>query len=90
MQQFLAIAFVLILLLGAVWVLRKKGFASMPMGRQTRAIEQLDRMRLTPQHSIYLLRIQDRLMLIAVHPRGMCRLDDAAPGVGEKGDVTRL
>ncbi len=87
MQQLLAVAFVLLLLLGAVWLLRKKGFAGMSMGRQTRVIEQLDRMRLTPQHSIHLLRIENRLMLVAVHPRGMCLLDEAAPGLGGKGSA---
>jgi flagellar biogenesis protein FliO len=74
-QQLLAVLFVLLAVWGAVVFLRKKGFAiattSLRVRKQAHSIEQLDRMRLTPQHSIHLLRVDERSLLIAVHPHGI-------------------
>lgn len=82
MQQFLAVIFVLLSLWGAVWYFRRKGFAvrSAPLlGRkQTHPIEQVDRMRLTPQHSIHLLSVEGRKLLVGVHPQGITVLTEAA------------
>ena len=80
MQQFLAVILVLLSLWGAVWFLRRKGLAvrSAPLlGRkQAHSIEQVDRMRLTPQHSIHLLRVEGRKLLVAVHPQGVTLLSE--------------
>ena len=80
MQQLFAVMFVLLSLWGAVLLLRKKGIArwNRPLRRQEPYIQQLDRMRLTPQHSIHLLRVEERRLLIAVHPQGVTVLEDAA------------
>lgn len=75
MQQLLAVLFVLLAVWGAVVFLRTKGFAiatsSLRQRKEAHPIEQLDRMRLTPQHSIHLLRINERSLLIGVHPHGI-------------------
>ena len=76
MQQFLAVIFVLLSLWGAVWYFRKKGFTvrSAPLlGRkQTHPIQHVDRMRLTPHHSIHLLRVDGRnhqsILFMAITP----------------------
>ena len=78
MQQLLAVLFVLMALWGALVFLRKKGFTTTSLRHRKEAhpIEQLDRMRLTPQHSIHLLRVNERSLLIAVHPHGITVLQD--------------
>jgi flagellar biogenesis protein FliO len=83
-QQFFAILFVLLALWGAVMFLKKKGIAvlSTPLRKQTPFIQQLDRMRLTPQHSIHLLRVEERRLLIAVHPQGVTILEEGARQAG--------
>ena len=80
MQQFFAVLFVLLLLWGVVLFLRKKGVAILnrPLRKQEPLIQQLDRMRLTPQHSIHLLRVEERRLIIAVHPQGVTVLEESA------------
>ena len=88
MQQVFAVLFVLLLLWGAVLFLRRKGIAafSIPLvpRKQAPSIQQLDRMRLTPQHSIHLLEIEGRRLLLAVHNQGITILEQSSnkPGYG--------
>jgi flagellar biogenesis protein FliO len=81
-QQFLTVIFVLVSLWGAVWYFRRKGFAvrgAPLLGRkQKHLIEQVDRMRLTPQHSIYLLCVEGHKLLVGVHPQGITVLTAAS------------
>jgi flagellar biogenesis protein FliO len=74
-QQFLAITLVLVLLWGTVWLLRKKGLGLPGMRArgvaQAAHIEHLDRMHLSPQHSVHLLRIDGQKIVVAVHPHGV-------------------
>jgi len=90
-QQFLAIAFVLAALWGTVWFLRRKGAALTGMRLRSRnqsvRIEQLDRLHLTPQHSIYLLNVDGRKIVLALHPQGVTQLSepaDSAAGLRER------
>jgi flagellar biogenesis protein FliO len=82
-QQFFAVVFVLVSLWGAVWFLRKKGIAvfNRPLRKQKPFIQQLDKMRLTPQHSIHLLLVEERRVLIAVHPQGVTVLEEGGQPV---------
>lgn len=76
-QQLLMIAIVLGVLCGGVWLLKRKGYASPRLRRQNGAghprLEVLDRLALTPQHSLHLVRLADRTMLIGLSPNG-CNL----------------
>ena len=79
-EQTLAIAFVLALLIGALWLLRRKGLATAGFALSRRAgasrrIELVERISLTPQHSLHLVRIEDRLVLIGVSPSSCAQLD---------------
>ncbi len=83
-EQTLAIFLVLGLLIGGLWLLRRKGFASVRLGlapgaRGGRRMELLERMPLTPQHSLHLVRVEDRLILIGVSP-GSCSQVDSFRG----------
>jgi flagellar biogenesis protein FliO len=41
--------------------------------KESRTLQVVDQVRLTPSHSIHAVRLADRLMVIAVHPSG-CQL----------------
>lgn len=79
-EQILAIFIVLALLISGLWLLRRKGFASMKLGVRSSAgspkrMELLERVPLTPQHSLHLVRVEDRLVLIGISPSGCASLD---------------
>jgi flagellar biogenesis protein FliO len=79
-RQVLAIVFVFGLLGAAVWALRRRGFAprcALPAARAGR-FTVVERVGLSPQHGLYLVRIGGRALLIAAHPAG-CTVLEAAP-----------
>jgi flagellar biogenesis protein FliO len=90
-QQAWSVALVLALLGGGLWWLRRKGvayFASGPRshgkGRSMRVVE---RLALTPQHSLHLVSVGDRTMLIAASPGGCAVLGGLSPETGEERTV---
>ncbi len=73
MQEIVAIAFVGLLLAGALFVLRRKGaiaFGISGTNDHAAAIVRRGRLQLTPQHSLHWIRAGNRELLIAVHPSG--------------------
>ena len=87
-QQVLSVVAVLALLGGSLWWLRRKGLAQfavrVPGGGKTRSMKVIERLTLTPQHSLYLVRVADRTMLIASSPGGCSILDGIAGSVDER------
>jgi flagellar biogenesis protein FliO len=84
-QDLLKVIAVLGLLAAALWWLRKRGLAKITLPGRSRAnekksLEMLDRLPLTAQHSLHLVRCVDRTILIAVSPSG-CQLLEQTPGV---------
>ena len=95
LQPVAAVTLVLILLGGVLYVLRKRGVASFsdagsPFGRSGngRQLKVMEKVPLGAQHALHLVRVGDRLILVATAP-GSCQMMDAAPdGAGlAKGDV---
>jgi flagellar biosynthetic protein FliO len=79
LQQILALFFVLALLAGALVLLRKKGMAQFKAfpyraARRTGEIKVLDRLPLSPQHSLVLVDVENRKMLIGISPSGCNRI----------------
>jgi flagellar biogenesis protein FliO len=77
--QLFAVAGVLMLLGGSLYFLRRRGIARFGF-RNTRAtdgpqLQSLERLPLTPQHSLHLIRVYGRIVLIAVSPGGCSVLD---------------
>lgn len=73
-EQILAIFIVLGLLVISLWLLRRKGIASVKLGfgkrlSGTPRIELVERIPLTTHHSLHLVRIEDQLVLIGVSPQ---------------------
>ncbi len=77
-RQALAILAVFALLGAALWTLRRGGriaFRGSP--RKNRSLESMERLALTPQHSLHLVRIRGREVVVATHPQGCAVLVDA-------------
>ena len=82
LQPVSAIILVLSLLGAALYFLRKRGMASFPnmatpFGRQAsaRQMNVLERVPLGAQHALHLVRVGDRLILVATAP-GSCQMMD--------------
>jgi flagellar biosynthetic protein FliO len=78
LQQFLAVFLVLALLLAALWLVRRKGLAGMSLSlarpARTRRMQVVERIPLTAQHSLHLVSVSGRMLVIAVSPGGCNRL----------------
>ena len=77
-RQFAAIALTLVLLAGALWWLRRRGFAQWRRGRPGRVMEVIESRTLGPGHALHLVRIADRVFALATH-NGGCTLLEARP-----------
>lgn len=73
-------------LLGAVlWLLRARGLASWRLPQRSsgpRRLRVVERIALTPQHSLHLVQFDGRTLVIGVSPAG-CHLLTGEPGAGE-------
>jgi flagellar biogenesis protein FliO len=88
-RQSLAAVLVVALLWTALGFLRKKGWAG--IGRAKSApglLESRGKLALTARHSIQVVRIGDRNLVLAVHPDGITFLGDTVPSAGrEPGEM---
>ncbi len=75
-RQALAIAFVFALLGAALWLLRRKGLAGIARPRPAGLLTPCGRLTLGPQHSVHLVRIADRNLVLGVYPNGITLLCD--------------
>jgi len=94
-QQILAVLFVLGLLGGTLLWLRSKGMVRFTGGGLRRSggrrMQSIERLPLTPQHSLHLVSVSGRILLIAVSPGGCTVLDgsqwDAAAVAAPNADA---
>ncbi len=81
-QQFAIVLAVLGLLCGSLWLLRQKGWARTGLRRKREdgqpRLEIVDRLSLTPHHSLHLVRMADRTLLIGLSPSA-CSLLESSP-----------
>jgi flagellar biogenesis protein FliO len=85
-RQSLAIVFVFALLWTALWLLRRRGWQGARRTKPMRGVlESRGKLTLTARHSIHLVRIGDRNLILALHPDGVTFLGDALPA----GDCER-
>lgn len=71
-RQVAAVMAVFSLLGLALWALRRGGSAlpfPLPAGR-SRLLASVDRLALSPQHALHLVRLGDRELVVATHPQG--------------------
>ena len=79
-----AVLAVVAVLAVALWWLRKKGTGAWfrpELRRKTRRLESMERLALAPSHLIHLVRVDDRVLLIAQSPAGLAVIEGttAAP-----------
>lgn len=82
-QQVTAVLFVLAVLAATVWVLRARGLAgfSFPNRRRSvRRMQSLERLVLTPHHSLHLIRVDGQVVIVGVSPSGCQLIQSPAPG----------
>jgi flagellar biosynthetic protein FliO len=79
-QQFSAVAGVLLLLLATLWWLRRRGLAGIRLGSRPvgRKLECVERLSLGPQQSLHLIRLGDQALLLASSPAGCSLLTTVA------------
>jgi flagellar biogenesis protein FliO len=76
--QFFAILLVLALLGAAMWLLRRKNLLQFSLPGKAAGLQRLqtvERLHLTPQHAVFLLRVGDRAVLISSHAAGCTLLE---------------
>lgn len=79
-QHMIAVLMVMGLLFGALHWLRRRGIAGFPtrLRRVPRRLQLIEKLPLTAQHSLHVVRMDDRALLIAVSPSG-CSLLESRP-----------
>jgi flagellar biogenesis protein FliO len=89
-QQVFAVFLVLGLLLAALWLLRRKGLATLAPGiRWTtagsagRKMQVIERLPLTAQHSLHLVSLPGRVIVVAVSPGGCTAIATLEAGSDE-------
>jgi flagellar biogenesis protein FliO len=78
-RQISAVFSVFALLGLALWTLRRGGslrFRGMGSERRGRSLETIERLALTPQHSLHLVKINGREVVVATHPQGCALLTE--------------
>ncbi|HLK20078.1 MAG TPA: flagellar biosynthetic protein FliO [Bryobacteraceae bacterium] len=80
-EQIAMVLIVFALLGGLLYVAKKRGMAALPLiGRRSpgnRRMEVLERVPLTPQHAIHLVKVSGKVVLIGTAPSS-CTILDAA------------
>lgn len=78
-EQITMVFVVFALLGGMLWLLRSKGLANFRFPHKSftseKQLEVLERLPLTPNHSIHLVRFAERTLLIGVAPSGCTLLE---------------
>ncbi len=88
LQQAVAIFFVLALLVSTLALLRRRGIGQFPNGLRasagkSRQMQVIERMPLSPQHSLHLVSVRNSVFLIGVSPGACQKLGEFTLGSGE-------
>ena len=78
-QQYIAVMAVLGLLGGALWWVRRRGFAVAAGRRTERQLQAVDRLALSPQHTLHLVQVGTSMVLLACSPAGCEVVGELAP-----------
>ena len=87
-----AVLGVLGVLATALWWLRKKGasgFLRPRIRRAPRRLESMERLALSPNHALYLVRVDDRAILMAQSPSGLVLVEGATADPGRPAPPLR-
>jgi flagellar biogenesis protein FliO len=91
MQQIITVLAVMALMIGMLQWLRRRGVAHLRTGfvrrKAGRRLELLERLPLTPQHSLHIVRMDGRSLLIGVSPSGCALLENGKTEL-DRGECT--
>lgn len=91
-EQIGMVLLVFALLGGLLWFTKRRGLVSFPMGTRRgangRRLEVLERVPLTAQHALHLVRVADRTVLIVTAPSS-CTLVDAPVTLDAPSSISR-
>lgn len=78
-RQMLAVSAVLVLLGASLWWLRRRGLVRrVSEGSRKHALQSVERLMLSPQHSVHLVRLAGRGLLVGTSPAGCAVLETFA------------
>ncbi len=77
LQQFVSVCGVLLLLAAALWFLKRRRLVTLGPQRAAKHLQIIERVALGPQHSLSLIRVDGRSMLVGTGP-GVCEIRDVA------------
>lgn len=82
-SQSIAAFLVVALLVAFLWAMRRRGLASFNLAltkslAKQKAMQVVERLPLTAHHSLHLVRVQDRVILIGVSPSSCTQIDTFA------------
>ena len=91
LQQMLAVLAVFGILGGALWWLRRRGFARFAIlaakKRSPELLSQVERLPLSATHSLHLIRMADRAILVASWPGGCQAIESSSWSQLTKSDA---
>lgn len=92
-EQIGMVLLVFALLGGLLWFTKRRGLASFGVrsrrGGANRRLEVLERIPLTPQHALHLVRVANRTVLIATAPSSCTLLDAPLPADSTSSNPSR-
>ena len=93
-EQITMVLVVFALLGGLLWFLKKRGLAALRLpsrrGGSSCRMEVLERVSLSPQHALHLVRVSDRIVLIGTAPSACTLLDTPASNQVSSSAVQNL
>jgi flagellar biosynthetic protein FliO len=80
LQQLASAAAVIALFAACLWWLRRRGMAAVwrPRRAAGRRLQTVERLPLGPQHTLHLIRMGERALIVACSPGGCCLLAERA------------
>ncbi len=82
-RQVASVLLVFALLGCALWFLRRKAGAWQPAGGRSKSLQSLERLALSPQHSLHIVQVDGRRLVLATHPQGCTLLTELTDGEPE-------
>lgn len=88
-QQIAMVLAVFALLGGLLWLMKRRGSLQLSGRRASARLEVLERVPLTPQHALHLVRISGKVVLIGTAPSACTLLDQSSLDLHAQPDLLR-
>jgi flagellar biosynthetic protein FliO len=89
MQQIVMVLAVFALLGGLLWLMKRRGSMQFSSRRSSARLEVLERVPLTPQHALHLVRISGKVVLIGTAPSACTLLDQGTLDLHTQPELLR-